>query len=97
MGAGFGVQGPRLTIHGVGRVAEVDRSCRLWIVPLFHGSSRFGSFISSPHSRFTCECNKEEFNDDDDDARPSWIIGAGFEVQGPLSTISGFRVQRIRS
>ena len=31
------------------------------------GSSRFESLISSHNSRFTCECNKEELNDDDDD------------------------------
>ena len=31
------------------------------------GSSRFESLILSNHSRFniTCECNKEEINDDD--------------------------------
>ena len=26
---------------------------------LFRGSSRFESLISSHHSKFTCECNKE--------------------------------------
>ena len=38
------------------------------IVPLFRGSSRFESLILSHHSRFnvTCECGKEETNDDDD-------------------------------
>ena len=32
------------------------------------GSSRFESLILSHHSRFnvTCECNKEEINDDDE-------------------------------
>ena len=29
------------------------------------GSSRFESLILSHHSRFTCECNEEEINDDD--------------------------------
>jgi len=49
------------------RVAEVDSSCRILIVPLFRGSRRFESLILSHNSRFTCECNKEEINDDDDD------------------------------
>ena len=35
-------------------------------MPLFRGSSRFESLILSHHARFTCECNKEEINDDDD-------------------------------
>ena len=47
-------------------VAEVDSSCRLLIVPIFRSSSRFESLILSQHSWFTCECNKEEINDDDD-------------------------------
>ena len=49
------------------KVPEVDSSCRLLIVPLFRGSSRFESLILSHHSRFnvTCECNKEEINDDE--------------------------------
>ena len=55
-------------------VAEVDSSCRLLIVPNFRGSSRFESLVLSHHSRFTCECNKEEINDDDD--------ASGFRVQG---------------
>jgi len=46
------------------RVAEVDSSCRLLIVPLFRGSSRFESLILS---HLSCECNKEEIDDDDDD------------------------------
>ena len=50
----------------VQRIAEVDSSCRPLIVPLFRGSSRFESLILSHHSRFTCECNKEEINDDDE-------------------------------
>ena len=41
--------------------------CRLLIVPLFRGSSRFASLIFSHHSRFTCECNREKIYDDDDD------------------------------
>ena len=45
----------------------VDSRCRLLIVPLCRGSSRFESLILSHHSRFTCECTKEEINDDDDD------------------------------
>ena len=36
-------------------------------MPLFRGSSRFESLILSHHSRFTCECNKEEINDKYDD------------------------------
>ena len=36
-------------------------------MPLFRGSNRFESLILSHHSRFECECNKEEINDDDDD------------------------------
>ena len=50
-------------------VPEVDSNYRLWIVPLFHGSSRFASSILSRHSRqkVTCECNDEDITDDDDD------------------------------
>jgi len=40
-----------------------DSSCRLLIVLLFRGSCRFDNLILSHHSRFTCECNKEEIND----------------------------------
>jgi len=47
---------------------RVDSSCRLLIVPLFRGSSRFESLILSDQSRFTCECNEEEINHDDDEA-----------------------------
>jgi len=36
------------------------------MVPLFRGSSRFESLVLSHHLRFTCECNKEEINDDDE-------------------------------
>ena len=46
------------------RVSEVDSSCRLLIAPLFRGSSRFESLIVSHHSKFICECNKKEINDD---------------------------------
>jgi len=47
------------------RVAEADSSCRRLIVSLFRDSSRFESLDVSHHSRFTCERNKEEINDDD--------------------------------
>jgi len=49
------------------RIPQVDSSCRLLIVPLFRGSSRFESLILSHHSRFnvTCECNTETINDDE--------------------------------
>ena len=59
------------------RVPEVDSSCRLLIVPLFRGSSRFESLVLSHHSRFnvTCECNTEEINDDDDAG--GGVVGAG--------------------
>jgi len=36
-------------------------------VPLCRGSSMFESLILSHHSKFTCECNEEDINDDDDD------------------------------
>ena len=37
-------------------------------MPLFRGSSRFESLISSHHSRrVTCECDEEDIDDDDDD------------------------------
>jgi len=52
----------------IGRFGLIVRvgSCRLLILPLFRGSSRFESLILSHHSRFnvTCECNKVELNDD---------------------------------
>jgi len=38
-----------------------------FIVSLFRGSSRSESLILSHHSRFECECNKEEINNDDDE------------------------------
>ena len=52
----------------VGEHSSVDSSCRLLIVPLFRGSSRFESLILSHHSGFSvaCECNEEDINDDDD-------------------------------
>jgi len=34
---------------------------------------RFESLIVSHHSRFTCECNKEDINDDDDDAQRAGV------------------------
>ena len=49
----------RFRVYGLGL-----RSCRLLIVPFFRGSSRFESLIVSHHSRFTCECNRKEINDD---------------------------------
>ena len=52
------------------RTTSPDSSCRLLIVPLFRGSSRFESLILSHHSRFTGECNKEDIDDDDDDDAP---------------------------
>ena len=49
------------------RPREVDSSCRLFIVPLFRGSSRFESSILSHHSRrVTCECHTEDIKDDDE-------------------------------
>ena len=59
------------------RVPKVDSICRLLIVPLFRGSSRFESLILSQHfRRVTCECDEEDVNDDDDDEsrsrKPSW-------------------------
>jgi len=69
------------------RISEVDSSCRLLIVPLFRGSSRFVSLILSHHSRFTRECNKEDINDDDD--------GCGIRVYGPgiRDQGSGIRIE----
>ena len=37
---------------GFKRVPEVDRSCRLLVLPLFRGSSRFETLILSRRSRF---------------------------------------------
>ena len=50
------------------RVAKVDSSCRLLTVLPFRGSKRSESLILSHHFRFTvtCECNREEMNDDDE-------------------------------
>jgi len=48
-------------------IGEAPGIClRLLIVPLLHGSSRFGSLILSQHSRLTCECNEEEIDDDNE-------------------------------
>ena len=35
-------------------------------MPLVLGSSRLESLTLLHHSGFTCECNQEEINDDDD-------------------------------
>jgi len=40
---------------------------------------RFESLILSHHSRVTCECNKEDINDDDDDGW--WQTGMGDHVE----------------
>ena len=54
------------------RVPEVNSSCRLLIVPLFRGSSRFAILILSHHSsKVTCECNEEDIDDDDDKCQKS--------------------------
>ena len=50
------------------RERAMPGSTRLLMVPLFRGNNRFGSLVSSHHPRFTCECNQEKINDDDDDA-----------------------------
>jgi len=42
--------------------------------------SRFESLVLSHHSRFTCECNKEEINDDDDDCRLDADVAARAET-----------------
>ena len=47
------------------RVPEVYISSRPLIVPLFCGSSRFGSVSQHFRLNVTCECNKEEVNDDE--------------------------------
>ena len=39
---------------------------------------RFESLIVSHHSRFTCECTKEEIKDDDDDARGFYGSGVWY-------------------
>ena len=58
------------------RLPEIDSGCRLLIVPLFRGSSRFESWILSHHSRFkvTCEFNNHEIDDDDDDEWESQLL-----------------------
>ena len=35
-------------------------------MPLFRGSSIFESLMLSHHSRFTCECDKEEIKDENE-------------------------------
>ena len=42
------------------RLMNRDYSGQQATVPLFRGSSRFESLILSHHSRFTCECDKED-------------------------------------
>ena len=57
-------------------------------MPLFRCSSRFESLILSHHSRFTCECNNADINDDDDEMAPPRceveevrVWGAGFGLR----------------
>ena len=77
------VEHTRARVHPVHeRVPKVDSSCRLLIVPLFIGSSRFESLMLSHHSRYkvTCECSEEDINDDDDDDHLCcgcrvWVLG----------------------
>jgi len=67
---------------------------------LFRGSSRFESLILSHHSRFTCKCNKEDTNDDDD-AQPAraavkaaverHLAGDSLMICDDLNYIKGFR------
>ena len=64
------------------RVSQVDCRCRLLIVPLFRGSSRFESLILSHLSRFTCECNEEDINDDDESTCPEAHDFSEFNVSG---------------
>ena len=66
----------RLRVYGLGL-----RRCKILIVPSFRGSSRFESLIISRHSRFTCECNQEEMNNDDDGV-VCGVWGSGFWVEG---------------
>ena len=58
-------------------VDNSDNSCRLLIVPLFRGSSRFESLILLHYFMFTCEYNKEETKDDKDDNYAS-IVNFGW-------------------
>ena len=64
-GGGGATQG---VTHRASSVRRTDGSCRLLIVPLFRGSSRFERLILSHHSRHkdTCEGNEEDSNDDYD-------------------------------
>ena len=41
------------------------------------GTSIFESLILSHHSRFTCECKKEEIDDHDDDAPEACVFCGG--------------------
>jgi len=79
-GAGRGQQTTRE------RVSELVSSDRLLIVPLFRGSSRFESLVFSHHSRFTCECNKKEINDDDDADEGGAEGGRGGAGRGEQTT-----------
>ena len=65
------------------RVAGVESRCRLLIVPLLRGSSRFQSSILSHHVRFKCGFDKEEVHDDDE-------CCAEFLLQWPVLSDLGF-------
>ena len=63
------------------RVPEVGSSCRIFLVPLFRGSSRFESLILSHHSRFNVKhvtLNKDEINDEN--------RGCGPQAGEPIKT-----------
>ena len=62
---------------------QIGSSCRLLIVPLFRGRSRFENLILSHHSRFTCECNTEDINDD---VNESMFEREQLKAQGPSRT-----------
>ena len=52
------------------------------------GGCRFESLILSHQSRFTCECNKEDINDDDDDDDVEYVFAPGcFDVE-PRSRVT---------
>jgi len=63
--------------------------------PLCGGAELSESLIVSHHSRFTCECDKEEIDDEDDHGAELRVEGAGLRVQGLWFRVqgSGFRVQ----
>ena len=67
---------------------RVHSRCRLLIVPLFSGSRKFESSILSHLSRLTCDCNKEEINDDDDSLQG---LGAPRKPMG-MSDMGGVRL-----